>query len=78
MYQARAEAGLVPNAQARNVHVCLTDRAFLEAFQGAAESVAPDFEPLPADLARSLLPGKPIRCRGVVALPDPVRGLQQP
>jgi hypothetical protein len=78
MYQARAEAGLVTKAQARNVHVCLTDRAFLEAFQGAAESVAPDFKPLPADLARNLLPGKPIQCRGMVALPDPLPGLKQP
>lgn len=78
MYQARAEAGLVPKAKARSVHTCLTDRAFLEAFEIAIETVAPDFKPLPAGLAKTLLPGRPIRCRGVVALPDPLPGLEQP
>ena len=37
-----------------------------------------DFEPLPADAARALLPGEPIQCRGVVALPDPLPSLEQP
>lgn len=75
MYQARAAAGLVPKTEARSVHVCLTDRAFLEAFQGALESLVPSAKPLPVYAQKALLPGKPIQCRGVVALPDPLPGL---
>jgi hypothetical protein len=42
VYQARAEAGLVRRAEARRVRVCLTDRAFLEAFQAALAFVVPE------------------------------------
>jgi len=72
MYQARAEAGLVSKAQARNVHVCLSDRAFLDALEGALESLSPTVKPLPTDAQRVLIPGKPIPCHGLDTLPPPL------
>ena len=56
MYQVRAAAGLVSKAQARNLHVCLTDRAFAEALQGAIDSANPHAKPLPADAAKLFAP----------------------
>ncbi|MGH3426419.1 MAG: hypothetical protein ACRDQZ_02400 [Mycobacteriales bacterium] len=69
MYQVRAAAGLVSKAQARNLHVCLTDRAFVEALQATIDSANPHAKALPADAAKIFAPGKPIKCHGLGAIP---------
>ncbi len=73
VYQVRAAAGLVPKAEARRVHVCLADRAFLEAFRAAVQHVAPDYKGDPAKVGRALLPGRRMECPAFLNVPPEVR-----